>query len=294
MSESLIDNLVDRLKEQFNGKILDWQEQQIGQQTVVFRTESIQSGSGTLFYRAAGDWQIQTPIFFLHGWGISTEPYQEVLSLFARDYPIVAPDLPSFARSSDSQLFTSYRSFADRLIELLDLLGLPSVHLVGHSLGGGISIWLAAHYPDRVKSLTLIDSTGVPSGSVPEVLFRRTIEMPLQISLPKLKLQFVDIPQVFGTNLLTNLPNVVSALLISLMEDETSFLSRIQAPTLVLWSQKDLTTLPPCAETMTALIPNSRRVFVEEGYHEWGLLYPEKMTAIVLDFVRSVMATQAG
>jgi pimeloyl-ACP methyl ester carboxylesterase len=247
---------------------------------------SVQLGQGKLFYRTAGDLASQTPIFFLHGWGISSEPYQEVLSLFAHTHPIVAPDLPSFAQSSDPRLFTSYRSFADRLLELLDLLELQSVHLVGHSLGGGISIWLAAHYPDRVKSVSLIDSTGVPSGSVPEVLLRRSIEMPLQISLPKIKLQFVDIPQVFAHNLLMNLPNVVSALLISLMEDLTPLLAQVQAPTLVLWSKKDMTTLLPCAETMTAMIPNARLVLVEEGYHEWALLYPEKMTAIVLNFIR--------
>lgn len=255
---------------------------------------SIQIGPGTLFYRTAGTLNAQSPIFFLHGWGISTEPYQEVLLLFGRSHAVIAPDLPSFARSSDPRWFTSYRSFADRLIELLDRLGLESVHLVGHSLGGGISLWLAAHYPDRIKSLSLVDSTGVPSGSIPEVLLRRSIEMPLQISLPKLKLQFVDIPQVFAANLLMNLPNVVSALLISLMEDLTPLLSRIQSPSLILWSKKDMTTLLPCAETMTAMIPRSRQVLVEEGYHEWGLLYPEKMTGIVLEFVRQVeMASQS-
>ncbi|MBD1849449.1 alpha/beta hydrolase [Leptolyngbya sp. FACHB-711] len=257
------------------------------------RGHSIQLGQGKLFYRAAGNLNQQTPIFFLHGWGISTEPYQEVLSLFARSHALVAPDLPSFDQSSDPRLFTSYQSFADRLIELLDLLKLESVHLVGHSLGGGISIWLAAHYPDRVKSLSLIDSTGVPSGSVPEVLLRRSIEMPLQLSLPKLKLQFVDIPQVFANNLLMNLPNVISALLISLMEDITPLLPRIQAPSLILWSKKDLTTLLPCAETMTKMIPDSRQVLVEEGYHEWGLLYPEKMTTIVLNFIHEIEACAA-
>src|SRR4051794_24468254 len=42
-------------------------------------------------------------------------------------------------------------------------LDLPDVHLVGHSMGGYISLRLAAHSPQMVKSLMLIDPAGVPT-----------------------------------------------------------------------------------------------------------------------------------
>jgi pimeloyl-ACP methyl ester carboxylesterase len=76
------------------------------------------------------------------------------------------------------------------------------VHLVGHSLGGGIAITLATLAPERVKSLVLVDSTGVPRVSLLQVIPRRALEMTAQLLLPKLGLKLGKIPQVFTHNLL--------------------------------------------------------------------------------------------
>lgn len=46
--------------------------------------------------------------------------------------------------------------------QLLDALDVAAAHLVGMSMGGGIAQWLAATYPDRVLSLTLVESS--PAG----------------------------------------------------------------------------------------------------------------------------------
>lgn len=45
-------------------------------------------------------------------------------------------------------------------VGLLDRLGIKSVHLIGHSMGGGIAQIIAIEYPERVKSLIIISSTG--------------------------------------------------------------------------------------------------------------------------------------
>lgn len=229
-----------------------------------------------------------TPIVFLHGWGISAEPYREVLSLLAQQHSVLAPDLPSFARSSYADLISDYDSYAKFLLAFLDALHLQQVHLVGHSLGGGIAITLAALAPSRVSSLMLVDSTGLPEVSLLEVIPRRAFEMTAQFLLPRLQLKLVDIPRVFTHNLLFNTGNVIQALLLSLEVDLKHLLPKIQAPCLLLWSEKDLTTPLSAAQKMAASIPNSTLTTVEEGFHEWGLWYPEKFTAILLDFVRQV------
>ena len=159
------------------------------------------------------------------------------------------------------------------------------MHLLGNSLGGGIAIALAALAPDKVKSLVLNDSTGIPTDGL-TIVPRRAIEMVLQLSIPKLKLQLVDIPQVFSHNLLFNTGNVLQSLLLSLQEDLRPLLPKIAAPSLLLWSKQDLTVPLSIAQEMTALIPNSRVVTVEEGCHEWSLWYPEKLASLVLNFVK--------
>jgi pimeloyl-ACP methyl ester carboxylesterase len=247
----------------------------------------------SIFYRQGGLKSGSTPILFLHGWGISAEPYHEILNLLAQQHFLIAPDLPGFARSSYSDLIPDYDSYAKFLLSFLDSLNIQHVHLIGHSLGGGIAITLSALVPDRVKSLVLVDSTGNPCVSIPEIVPRRAIEMTAQLLLPELKLKLVDIPQVFSYNLLFNTGNVIQALLLSLQVDLKHLLPKIKAPSLLLWSDKDLTTPLTAAQEMAAKISNSKLTVVEEGFHEWGLWYPEKFTSMLLDFIHQVECSDA-
>lgn len=242
----------------------------------------------SIFYQQGGLKSGTTPILFLHGWGISTKPYNEFLELLAQQHTVIAPDLPSFARSSYRELIPDYDKYAEFLLAFIETLNLERVHLVGHSLGGGIAITLSTLVPDKVSSLVLVDSTGIPSVSIPELVLRRAIEMTAQISIPKLKLQLVDIPQAFSYNLLFNTGNVIQALLLSLYRDLRHLLPKIKAPCLLLWSEKDLTTPLTGAAEMVAMIPGSRLITVEEGWHEWGLWHPEKFASLVLDFIDRV------
>ncbi|QIR40416.1 alpha/beta hydrolase [Tolypothrix sp. PCC 7910] len=240
---------------------------------------------GTIFYQQSRVEPSQIPILFLHGWGISTEPYQEVLKLLAQHHTIIAPDLPSFARSTYSELIPDYVTYSKFLLSFLEVLNLQQFHIVGHSLGGGIAITLASLVPEKVKSVILVDSTGIPTPSIPEMIARRAIEMTVQMFLPRKRLKLVDIPLVFSHNLLFNTGNVIQGLLISLYEDISHLLPKIQAPCLLLWSEKDLTTPLSNAQEMATIIPNSKLITVEEGLHEWGLWYPDKFTFIILDFI---------
>lgn len=246
-----------------------------------------------IFYIQGGLKPNSTPILFLHGWGISTEPYQEILKLLAQQHPVLAPDLPSFARSSYPNLIPDYDSYAKFLVSFLEALNLQQVHLVGHSLGGGIAITLSTLVPDRLRSLVLVDSTGIPSVSILEAVPRRAIEMTAQLLLPRLKLKLVDIPQAFSHNLLFNTGNVIQALLLSLQADLKHLLPRVKAPCLLLWSDKDLIIPVTVAREMAAKIPDARLTIVEEGCHEWGLWYPEKFTSILLDFIQQVEPVDA-
>ncbi|MBD1873490.1 alpha/beta hydrolase [Nodosilinea sp. FACHB-131] len=254
---------------------------------------SVELGDCKIFYTQGGLKLDSTPIVLLHGWGISAAPYHEVLNLLAEHHAVIAPDLPSFARSPYPNLIPDYESYAKILLSFLDALNLQQVHLVGHSLGGGIAIALSALAPDKVKSVILVDSTGIPTVSIPELIPRRAIEMTAQLLLPRQRLKLVDIPLVFSRNLLFNTGNVIQALLLSLQVDLKHLLPKIKAPCLLLWSEKDLTEPISVGREMAAIIPDSRLVTVEEGWHEWGLWYPEKFTSHMLDFIHQVERTNA-
>ena len=73
------------------------------------------------------------------------------------DLTLVAPDLRGRADSLQVAGPSSVSQHAEDMIAVLDALGLRRVHVLGMSMGGFVAVDLAARFPDRVKSLVLID-----------------------------------------------------------------------------------------------------------------------------------------
>jgi len=229
------------------------------------------------------------PILFIHGWSVSVEPYQELLSVLAERHPIIAPYLPGFGKSTGPQSVWNYDDYAHVLIDFINALNLPQVHVIGHSLGGGIGVKLATMLPGAIASLTLVDSTGIPSGSVLEVLPRRAVEMSAQMWQVRWP-QVQQIFQAFGYNCLFNLPNVIETLKIALEEDLRSDISQVQVPSLVVWGANDMTTPLQVGREFCDRIPNAEMVIVDGTYHEWSLFLVEKFAPIVFDFLAKIEA----
>ncbi|MCY7366055.1 MAG: alpha/beta fold hydrolase, partial [Frankiaceae bacterium] len=111
------------------------------------------------------------PLLFLHGWGLSPACYADGFSrLTAAGVRVIAPCLPGFGGSDGPALLGAdgglrngldLASYATRIGRLLDVLGLAHpVFVAGHSFGGGVALQLAVQRPDRVRSLTLVNSVG--------------------------------------------------------------------------------------------------------------------------------------
>jgi pimeloyl-ACP methyl ester carboxylesterase len=100
------------------------------------------------------------PVVLLHGFGCSSHSWRLVLPALAKRHWVVAPDLNGFGwteRPRDVAAYT-YEGQAATVLGLLRELGIERFHLVGHSYGGGLAIWLAARYRERLRSLTLVAS----------------------------------------------------------------------------------------------------------------------------------------
>lgn len=74
---------------------------------------------------------------------------------------LIAPDLRGRGRSRDLGGPYGLEQHARDLVAVLDHLGLESVAVVAHSMGAFVAVLLAARFPDRVSSLTLVDG-GLP------------------------------------------------------------------------------------------------------------------------------------
>src|SRR5690349_12221506 len=122
------------------------------------------------------------PAVYVHGLGGSSQNFTDVAGLLADRLDGQAVDLPGFGYSDPSPRY-SIAAFAATLVDYLEHSGRGPVHLIGNSLGGSISVRVAALRPDLVRTLTLI------SPAMPFLDPRRTAQGPV---LPLLALPRAD------------------------------------------------------------------------------------------------------
>lgn len=123
-------------------------------------TQKIDVGDIGIRYARRGALQ-GIPVLFIHGFGGDLDNWLFNIDAIAEKLPVIALDLPGHGQSSIRLPGTSLSDLADFVARFLDAIDVPKVHLVGHSMGGGIAAQLALEHSDRVVSLVLIDSAGM-------------------------------------------------------------------------------------------------------------------------------------
>ncbi|MBD1922378.1 alpha/beta hydrolase [Microcoleus sp. FACHB-831] len=228
------------------------------------------------------------PLVFLHGWGVGVEPYQESLNILVQRYRVIVPRLLEFEKLIYNDADFNYQKYAQFIIAFLDTLNIKKAHIVGHSIGGGIGIALAASRPDLVRSLLIADSTGFPLGTVPEIVLRRAMEMPAQAWEKPFSYQHFLIPQVFFLNCLVKIRSIINLGKMGIEQDLRPILPKIQVPSLVVWGENDLLTPLKSGKEFFEGIRGAEMLVVEEGYHEWNLFFADKFAAIISEFIEKI------
>jgi pimeloyl-ACP methyl ester carboxylesterase len=100
-------------------------------------------------------------VVFVHGNPDAGGDWEPLLTKVAGFAKVVAPDMPGFGRA-DKRADQDYTlaGFAAHLAGVIDQLGIDRVHVVAHDFGGPFALTWAAAHPDRLASVTLIN-TGV-------------------------------------------------------------------------------------------------------------------------------------
>lgn len=135
--------------------------------SIPHQTETVASGGLTLHYRRLGR-AGGTPVVFVHGLSYFSYDWLEAAQALAGEREVVCLDQRGFG-DSDWSPTTDYSvpTMAQDLLALLDHLGWKRTVLVGHSMGGRATSYLAATQPGRVAGLVLVDYTpeNAPAGT---------------------------------------------------------------------------------------------------------------------------------
>lgn len=121
--------------------------------------EFVIAGDITLHYVQWGEQG--PPIICIHGLTANAFSFQAYADELARDHQVIAYDLRGRGDSDKPEDGYSIPLHAADLAEFIDELGVERPILLGHSLGALIALYFAAHFPDKLSKLVLVDA-GAP------------------------------------------------------------------------------------------------------------------------------------
>lgn len=102
------------------------------------------------------------PMLALHGWLDNANSFDPIAPYLMEHYHLIALDFPGHGLSSHLPESGQYH-FVDGvllLIQVIQALNYPKIHILGHSLGGCLSSMAAGVIPDQIASLFLIEGLG--------------------------------------------------------------------------------------------------------------------------------------
>lgn len=221
-------------------------------------------------------------VVLVHGLSGSALWWSRNVQALAARYRVLVPDLIGFGRTRLAGPLPTIARVAELLTAWMDALDLGPVHLVGHSMGGQISVHLAATFPERLRKLVLVDSAGIPRPLHPRALVRAAFSL----VPPRTWGNPLFLPTIAGDALSAGPRTLIRATSHILRDDVRPLLPSIQAPTLVLWGERDTIVPVDHAREFHRMIPDAKLVILRGAAHNAMVDRPRTFNRLVLRFLR--------
>jgi pimeloyl-ACP methyl ester carboxylesterase len=262
--------------------------------------KQVQVGQFTICYLEGGQGET---LLLLHGFGADKDNWNRLAKHLTPKFHVVAIDVPGFGMSSrpETESYT-IRDQAFRLDPIVAALGLDSFHLAGNSMGGAIAGRYAAEFPDKVRTLALVNTGGIANCPKKSELRKQLEEgkNSLLLETPEdfekmLAFVFVRPPWI---------PGPVKAHLARQAIERRSFnekvfrqihaegsdlepeLSRIRARTLILWGDQDRLIDVSCTEVLEKGLADSTTAILKDCGHAPMIERPEETARLYLGFLK--------
>ena len=246
------------------------------------------------------------PVVLLHGFGESTYSWRLVAPELASRYRVIAVDLNGFGYTERLRDPAGYTIDGQMRLVLgvLERLGIERAHFVGHSYGGGLTLWIAAHHPERLRSMALLDST-LPRYSATRRSRAANVRALTHVYLRTVAMRpgylQKELRASYGDDALAT-PEVARAYLDRLRIegiDDAYYgltaknglplpevdLAAIRVPALLVWGRDDELTPVKNGERIAASLPDARLTVIPDCGHSPMEERPRELLAELLPFL---------
>ena len=227
------------------------------------------------------------PVLFLHGWGLGQHAYKRALKRLVRlGCQVFAPALPGFGGTPDlPRRDFSLDGYAAWVDSFLAAVGVDEpVFLIGHSFGGGVAIQTASDFPERVRSLVLVNSLGGSMAGRP--IWDWGIHFPAEVLPFQLTKVLPVVLEDAVPNLMRNpraMWKVANLARKADLAEELEELKRRHSPVVVLWGDKDRIIPRSSFDDLCTTIGLQGEVV--EGNHSWLLADPDAFGEVMTNVV---------
>jgi len=225
------------------------------------------------------------PLILIPFTGADYACYAFQVAEYAKHFTCISIDLRGMGESDKPEGVYSTELFADDVAALMDAVGIAKAHISGLSLGAAVGMWLAAKYPQKVKSLSL--HSGWPKtdpfikplvegwqvmanalGSVPEMVVLSIFPWCFTPELYAAKPEYIEWLAEFVRSRpaqpLAAFLQQSNAVIAHNVEPQ---LGQITAPTQITFGRHDLLTSTRFADRMTRAIRDSELLIFEGCAH---------------------------
>ncbi|MET0565885.1 MAG: 3-oxoadipate enol-lactonase [Acidimicrobiia bacterium] len=251
--------------------------------------------TGTLTWYTVGD-EMARPLVMIHALGADSEMWDAELPELSIMRRVVTVDLPGHGNSVAGPGPYTIRALGEDILDIATTAGILQFDLCGMSLGGVISLWMAAHSPDRVMSL-VASNTSARVGS--EEIWQARIDAVTDGGMEAVSEQALarfftssfasEQPDVFARtsrSLLATDPGGYAACCAALRDaDLRELVEAIRCPTLVIGGGEDISTPPEQSVWLHEHIPGSTLHILEGAPHFANLEQPQAWTEVVARFL---------
>lgn len=224
-------------------------------------------------------------VFFLHGLGGNIYNWAYQTKYFSETNNVVSLELPGHGRSAGKGGST-IEYYTELIRQFFDVMELDNLVIVGHSMGGVVSLDFSFKFPERVKALVLVATSAkfdIPTQKLMEL--KNDMES-IFGSLEKAKDKMKDIDERLVTNDMMVLLGDVMAIK---KYDGVSHLSELKMPSLVVAGADDILAPVSYSEQLHANIKNSEFRVIENAGHMVMVEAHQEFNAVLEEFLLDLL-----